>query len=317
MFKLKAVAASILLALAGTSQASDVIGFDTNGGAIGGVLVGTTTFDWQPGTAVAYGGNPSGGLAVNDIVTLRYQANLGSITDGTNGLFLNGGGGSFFTAVATFNEIVTSIGANGSATFALAPGPASFSIYVNTVAGNNLTGEGFISGTRILLGTVTQVVSGSFTISSITPVLLDQFGVDNLGGQQSVTGGGASDINISATLANVNIAYFTDLFAGSNIALSFFNTSLILPYQQVQPSNCLLDGDAAGTNNGCGNGGFARNLGVLNGGLQNTGIDQDFQFQADANQSFTRQVPEPSGIALAGLALFALGWTARRKGNQA
>ena len=58
MFKLKAVAASILLALAGTAQA-DVITFDTDGVA-GGAIAGVTTFDWQPGTAVAYGGNPTG-----------------------------------------------------------------------------------------------------------------------------------------------------------------------------------------------------------------------------------------------------------------
>ena len=38
----------------------------------------------------------------------------------------------------------------------------------------------------------------------------------------------------------------------------------------------------------------------------------DVVFQADGNQSFTA-VPEPASLALLGLGLSAIGWTARRK----
>ena len=310
MFRKSIVAAAVLIGVATSSQAADAITFDYNGAAAGGLIVGATTFDWQPGTAVAFGGNPSGGLQVGDIVTVRYQANLGTITDGSNILFANGTGGNYFTAVATFQEVVTSVGANGSATFDLAGAGGTFQIYYNTSGpGNNLTGEGFLAGTAILTGNVTDVVSGNFTIASTTPVLLDQFQGDSLGGQLTVTGSGASDLAIMALLASVNTSFFVDLFAGTNIALSFFNTSLVVPYQQVDPSMCLLDPNPAA---GCQ--GFDPNLGTVNGALQNTGTDLDFQFQADANQSFQcNVVPEPGSMALAGLALFALGWTARRR----
>lgn len=321
MFKRNLIAASILLAMAGAGHAADAIQFDYNGGAAGGSLTGVTTFDWQPGNAIAINGNPSGGLAVGDTVTVLYQANLGTITDGSNILFANGTNSNWFTGVATFNETVTSVGANGTATFALAAGTNQFQIFHNTAGvGNSLTGEGFKAGNQILLGSILSLASGNFQVSSTTPVLLDQFNSapfagDNLGGQQTVTGSGATDINIQALIANVDTSYFTDLFAGSMLALSFFNTSLVTPFLQVQPSNCFLDGDAAGTNNGCNNGGYAPNLGTVNGALQ-TIADRDFQFQADGNESFTKvAVPEPASLALVGLGLFAVGWSTKRKGK--
>jgi hypothetical protein len=67
------------------------------------------------------------------------------------------------------------------------------------------------------------------------------------------------------------------------------NTSNITPFGQVNPSSQF-------SINGIANGGTPNNIGAINGI-----IGPNFQFQADANSSFTRQaIPEPGTLALLG-----------------
>ena len=81
---------------------------------------------------------------------------------------------------------------------------------------------------------------------------------------------------------------------GSTFTFHFTNATLIDPYKQIDPSRLF--------------GGYAPNLGTING-LTGT----DFIFQADANGSFVRTVPEPASLVLLGVGLAAAGAFSRRR----
>jgi len=187
-----------------------------------------------------------------------------------------------------------------------------------TTDANALSGLGYGDGLLILSGDV-SAVSGEFSTTftfvdvdgdgeydigeTLITVDLDNAGGDSWADQQTVVGTGATDIE-------VDVGYYHEDFFLDNIsslvADLFFNTSNILPFQQVNPSNSFDDG-AGGTFN---TGDDSLSLGDINGF---TG--PDFLFQADANNSFvkTRTVPEPGAMMLFGLGLFALGFSRRKK----
>jgi hypothetical protein len=243
-----------------------------------------------------------------------YQANLSVINNNLGNPVYTNGSENYFTVVSRFGEIATFV-IGTSATFGFNPADPNnfFTIYRTPTFGDNLTGEGFI-GTSILTGAITSVQSSNFAFSSTTPVLLDQFGGDELGGQLTATGGGQSAITITINVAGVDANYFPDLFTGNTISLVFFTSEQKTPYQQGQPSNCFLDPDAVGTNDGCD--GITRNLGSVNG-LPLDGADRDFQFQVDGSNSFQRvQAPEPGSVALLGIGIGALGFAARRRSKK-
>ena len=90
--------------------------------------------------------------------------------------------------------------------------------------------------------------------------------------------------------------------SATNLTLSFFNTSQVTPFLQVDPS-------ARFSSNGIANGDVVANRGAVNGV---TG--PDFQFQADANTSFqVSAVPEPETYALMLGGLGLIGFVARRR----
>ena len=334
MFKKTTAAVSMCLALgvAGNAMA-DLFAFDPTGS--GSTATQITTLDWVPGNTLAINGNPSGtGLATGDIVQDLFQANLGVALNGNVTLYTNGGGGTFFTVVAGFSEVVTSTtftaGVTAGATFndTATVQPSFFRICLQSAAGNDLTGGGFActDANAILTGTLSNIVSANQSIDFSNPNSnLDNFTSDgeNWSGQQTVSSSGAANIQVLVT--SVNAAYFPDLFPGATIVTSLSNTSLITPFDQADPSYCFSSNGTTSSTSGtstCNNGSFQAfgTLGTVNGlpALANNGVaGPNFIFQADANTTVTRVVPEPATLALLGLglAMVSVLTRSRRKGS--
>lgn len=310
------------LGLSASAQALEFTFDPTGTPGAAGDITGISLIDQAPGSALAVGGITaiqnfaSGGGSTG--FTLLYQANLSAMQAADTSIkFANGTGGKFFTFVAGFGERVTGltqVGVNATATFgADLSNPVNFfTMYATSAIGNNLTGNGFATGTAILSGHLSSIGSSNFNVPNVTAsTVLDQSpNGDQWAGQRTVTGSGSSDLTLVVDSVDTN--YFPDLDALTMLLLSFFNTSQVDPFRQVDPSRCLHDG--TGTCDG-GTGTISvGTLGAINGNanpaLGTTG--PNFIMQADANQAFA--VPEPTTVALLGLGLAALGFRRRSQG---
>ncbi|MFC6668960.1 hypothetical protein [Marinobacterium aestuariivivens] len=178
-----------------------------------------------------------------------------------------------------------------------------------------LTGLGYGDGQLILSAELVSL-SGNFTATFtfedvdgsgdfgagdvLITGLLDQFGTDQWGGQQSIGGEGATQLTAGVTFQD------SDFFETDILSLAqglFFNTSNVLPFDETNPSNSFDDGLGGTINTSLGGG---LEIGDINGFS-----GPDILFQADANQAFEAvPVPEPDTVLFFALGLLFLGWLA-------
>jgi len=288
------LATALGLFAASASQAGSVIQFDPNGTS-GANSVGVLQFDWAPGLLAVNSVVPGGGVVSGTPFTVLYQAKMSTLRDENNnvvsvpGLTTPGE----LTIVAMFKEVGTQVDAN-TATFSTnTDQTGSFvRIYYDTAKNaNDLAGTGFNDGILVYEGAVQQTPGGgSFTLTGGLGAF-DQAGTNNYAGILSVIGAGGTNLTTSTISQN------SDFFVTDVTTASFdFNTSNNTPFREVNPSRRFFDGTVA-------------NIGAINGQS-----GPDFQFQSDANTSFTTAVPEPGTLGMAGLSIVAMiGYRLRKR----
>jgi hypothetical protein len=293
------------MVLLGSSVRAGFIDFNPTGNPSGPVYT-IGGIDVAPGNALSVDTLP---LKVGSTFQRYYQAAVSGLIN-THGLTFSPPGlnSSYqLTAVASTTLVVTSLSSNGGvATFAVAPtqSPSSFfELYYNpAVVANDLAGTGFNVGTLILtLGHSVSPGVGLFTFATDPttgkPIIsqFDQFTHNDYPGISTMTGSGAA-------LILSRVAFADPAFFKTPLSEVSFNTSLVTPFRQVDPSRLFVGSPGVGAPN------VVPNIGTINGVN-----GPDFQFQADANLSFiATSIPEPAGIIQASLGLLGILCVAAR-----
>lgn len=275
--------------------AAEAISFDPDGPGTR-QPISVLAFDWTQNSALAVGGNPSGGLTAGDVVHLLAHAKLAKVIN-QDGVGISLPSGIEVTFVAGFAENVTAPAAPGAGPagfeFAAASSlPNFFEMWVSTPDHNALAGTNYNNGKRILYGVVTSSIGNYAGGAPIQA--LDLFGINNYPGISTITGVGSTQL--SGVIVTADEDYFPGLTPTQLANLKvFFNTSTVTPYRQINPSARFV-GDAAdldpNTNEFVGPApNVLANIGTTNGGPHGArdGIatnDLNFELQADSNQSF-------------------------------
>ncbi len=277
------------------------------------------SLDWLPGNALAVDAIPVAEFPMTSSFTLFYQGSLGSYLDANGRSILGTGLNTNYevTLVAGFGENaqLNTAGQFPTATFTLDPNAQYnyFQIYYDdTIDSNALAGTGYDNGTLIMEGYGASV-NGNFTIFDTDLAPLDSFLADDYEIDGETIGTWADSLG-ATTLDGVVTFSDPDYFLTPvNLFISelFFNTSQVVPFQQVDPSREFNVG--LGTpiipDYGPGVDGYYATNGLF---ANLDGSPSDFHLQADANNSFA-VIPEPSTILLLGIGLVGIAAIGRKK----
>ena len=347
-------AAATAIALVAVPAQAVVIDFNGTGGATMSTF-DVTKLNWLPDNVLAVGalstprltvvgGGASGQRVGESYFQTVAQGKLGTVgTTTTNPFSLQSPFGYFFathaiTFQASFYEFANGIGASTSS-FRLAPGENYFKIFAqsNDVS-STITGNGYGAGagaTLIYSGTLASV-SGAYTDKTMTvgddnfgkTPLLDSSSAINGGDQQQgvLTHVGQGLNTILVTTTYLNPKYFVGDVNSIALALTYNDADgLTDPFFNAHPSDHILGFTPSYSNVS----GKAINGGTCSPTLTDAeilvpnGITEDktfaprcdFHFQSLATGTFNTNVPEPSTLALLGVALLGLSASVRRKKN--
>lgn len=278
------LASAIALAMPFAAQAGDTILFDPDGPANGYSAMGIDSFDLYPGNALAVDSVP---LSASSTFTLHYQAEVNRLTSAAGDVAVPFGpdGPYELTATMTLPEQVNAaVDLSGSGIPNLVYfnhlAGGKFRIYYDDFSGgtnaNDVTansGAGYADGTLILEGDVAPATVGAqYSVSptdEAAPVALDQFGTNNLGGVLTLKGIGNATISVNVTYTDP--AFFPE---PPKVVAVAVQTTLETPFDNNNPSLSVA--------------GIAPDYGsnAINGVWDGSGTE-DFQFESDANLSFT------------------------------
>jgi len=322
--------------MAGPVQAVPGVVFDPSGG--GGAVAANVTFvdsfDWRAGNTVAADSIPTKGAAGLNVLLLS-QSSLASLDFNGAGATVQMNGFGELTYQMSANSLVTAGGAAGSLVWsnndALPAATTFFQMFHDTTPdSSNITGCGHglnqvalpgcglpVGETLILEGTV-RLVSMSWTPTGAANTLLDTNGLDDQAGVTTIVATGSANYEINVTfahtgyfLSNIDALSMTHDMDHAGSTADGFTPGTSNPSDQVvgRIMHDTTSGlTAAATLDA------AYGTGRVNGDPTACTVGLcDVHMVSDTATGVLANLPEPGSVALLGLGLGLLGFSARRR----